>query len=133
MSELEIPPVIAWFRRYCLAVASIYLLIASGGAYLLSRHREMAESAGMEADQMLVFSGLLTLTMVFLAFVHGAASRLPRAPWAWQIGAVVVGLDLTTLVLWPLALPVIWLWMKQDTQVWFGRLQRVEPEAETAS
>jgi len=76
----------------------------------------------LEVDPIAVglFGGLWTATLLFLAFVHFAALRTPRTPWAWKIHALIIGIGLTTLVLWPLAVPLLWLWLKPQTRAFFG-------------
>lgn len=119
------PPVVVWYGRYCQAMLALFAVVSLYGLRVIATRVELA--ARMEVDPVAVglFGGLLSLTLLFLAFVHFAALRTPRSPWAWKIHAIVLAIGLTTLVLWPVALPLIWFWMKPETKRFFG----VDPNA----
>jgi hypothetical protein len=118
--EPSIPKVVVWYERYCQAAVALLLSGSALGFYALWARVDLAESLEVDPSVMAVFGGLWILTLLFLAFVHFAALRSPRAPWAWKIHAIVLGVGMTTLVLWPAALPLMWYWMKPGTKQYFG-------------
>lgn len=118
--EPSIPKVVVWYERYCQAAIALLLLGSLFGLYAVFAREELAVTLGVEMAVMGVFGLLWSLTLLFLAFVHFAALRSPRAPWAWKIHAILIGIGMTTLVLWPVALPMMWYWMKADTKRFFG-------------
>lgn len=114
------PKVVAWYQRYCQAAISLLLLGSTFGFYAVLSRASLAESWGVEPVALAIFGSLWVLSLLFLAFVHFAALRSPRAPWAWKIHAILLGIGLTTLVLWPVALPLLWYWMKPETKHFYG-------------
>ena len=121
------PAVVRWYARYCQFALALMTVASFYGLKIISDRVALAER--MEIDEVAVglFGGLWILTLLFLAFVHFAALRTPRADWAWKIHAVVLGIGLTTLVLWPIALPLIWFWLKPETRRFFGVPTRGKP------
>lgn len=111
---------LTWHRRYLAFVASLEATASLVGVWIIRTRESLAANAEVEATVFGLFGALWILTMLFLALVHVAAVRTPREPWAWTIHAIVLGLDLTTLVLWPFALPLLWRWMKDDVRRWYG-------------
>jgi hypothetical protein len=118
--EPTIPKVVVWYQRYCQAAVALFLLGSGLGVYAISARNSLAETVGVDPVAMGIFGLLWILTLNFLALVHFAALRSPRAPWAWKIHAIVLGVGMTTLVLWPVALPLMWYWMKPETKLFFS-------------
>jgi len=129
------PPVVRWYRRYCAVVASAYAFasLASGGIF--QGRTRLAEATDQAPSVFIVFAVLWALVMLFLALVHVAALLTPRAPYAWKVHAVIIGLGMTTLVLWPISMPLLYFWLKRETRVWFGDLPNdsTVPAAESAA
>jgi len=123
------PRAVVIAHRYLLAVAALEAVVAVVGAIAVFVQAGSL-AASFEVDPVLfrVFAGVWALTFVFLSAVHVAASRSPRAPYSWKIVAIILGLDLTTLVLWPFAIPVLWMWLKRDVRDWYG----ASPDAKDA-
>lgn len=127
--SMSSPRAVAIAHRYLLAVAALELVVAIVGAVLIVlRAGSFAASFEVEPTLFFGFSAIWALTFVFLAVVHYAASKSPRAPYTWKIVAIILGLDLTTLVLWPFAIPVLWMWLKSDVRAWYG----ATPDAQDA-
>jgi hypothetical protein len=114
------PRVIEAYRFYCGAVAGLYGAGALLGPVFLLGRVGFARDLGVDVTAFVFFALLWTVTMAFLALVHVAARATPPSPFAWRIHAIVLGLDLTTLILWPLALPLLWQWLKPDVRRYFG-------------
>jgi hypothetical protein len=115
------PRAVALAHRYLLAVAVLEVVIAVVGAIVIALQAgSLAASFEVEASFFFGFSAIWALTFVFLAVVHYAAARSPKAAYTWKIVAIILGLDLTTLVLWPFAIPVLWMWLKRDVRDWYG-------------
>lgn len=116
----DVPPVVLWYGRYCQAAVALFTVAALYGVRIGAHRVELAGRWGVDAEVVVVFGVLWAVTLLFLAFVHYAALRTPRSPWAWKIHAVVLGIGLTTLVLWPAALPLLVYWLKPATREYFG-------------
>ncbi len=124
----DAPGVISWYQRYCRALVVLCCVVSLGGGYFVGNRSELAESADLEPVFFLLFGALWSLTMLFFAFVHFAALRTPRAPWAWTLHAVILGMGVTTLALWPFALPLLYFWFKPETKTFFGRSSSTQRE-----
>ncbi len=111
-------------RRYLAGVAALEGTASLVGVWIVRSRETLAASADVDPTALALFGALWILTLLFLAMVHVAAIRTPREPWAWTIHAIVLGLDLTTLVLWPFALPLLWRWLKDDVRAWHGLAPR---------
>lgn len=118
----ERPAVLDWYVRYCRFAGWLFIVASSIGLVLALGRERWSASADLEPVALLMMGGLWSLTMWFLASVHFAALQTKqREPWAWSLHAVVLGVGLTTLVLWPLTFPLLARWLRPETQRWFGR------------
>ena len=116
------PDVIAWYARYCAGAAALFGAAIPLGVLFIVKRDAWAERADLEPVALLLFGALWMLTMAFLSMLHVAARvTRQREPWAWTLHAIVQGIGLTTLVLWPFTLPLLYRWLKPETQRWFGR------------
>lgn len=108
------------FFFYCRASVSIFAFLATAGAVWIWKPVGDALVGAPPEFRYMVIT-LWILTWAFLAMVHIAALRTPIRPWAWSIFLVILVIGMTTLVLWPFALPLAWYWLKPETQQFFGR------------
>ena len=115
-----VPAVVVWYGRYCQAAIALFSLASLIGVRIVWSRASFAAAWEVEPGIAGAFGALLTLTLAFFAFVHFAALRTPRSQWAWKIHAIVLGIGLTTLVLWPAAVPLLWYWLKPETRRFFG-------------
>jgi hypothetical protein len=103
-------------------ILSVGLVVWSG---------RVAEAWSMDPIAAALFSITLLLVMLFLTAVHIAGHRTANVPGTWNIHAIVLGLDLTTLFLWPVALPLLWFWLKPETRAWYLAELPTPPPVET--
>lgn len=91
--------------------------------YIITRlagYQDLASQWAWDPVAVLLFGSVFVLASLFLSVVHIAAMATPPSPEAWKIKAIVLGLDLTTLILWPLALPLLVFWFKPDVKALHG-------------
>jgi hypothetical protein len=117
---VEKPRIVEAYRIYCSAVTWLFGLGAMLGPWFIFDRASFARDVGVDPTAFGIFGMLWLCTMLFLAFVHIAARVTPPSPFAWRIHAVVLAIGLTTVILWPLALPILWKWMKPDVRAYFG-------------
>lgn len=114
------PKVVIWYEHYCQAAIALFVVGSFSGLYGVVARESLAARFEVDPVAIALFSSLWLLTLLFLAFVHYAALKTPRVDWAWKIHAIVLGVGMTTLVLWPAALPLIWYWFKPETKAFYG-------------
>ncbi len=113
-------PTLRAFRIYCSAVSASWTCLAF---YIISRltgYQDLAAQWAWDPVAVLLFGSVFVVAAFFLSVVHIAAMATPPSPEAWKIKAIVLGLDLTTLILWPLALPLLVFWFKPDVKALHG-------------
>ncbi len=118
MTQSE-PEVLRWYQRYCVVVSALWF--AGGAAAIVPAvsAARLATEYAVDPTALALFAWLLVAVLLFMGLIHVAALRTIRAPGMWPIHAVVLGLDLTTLVLWPAALPLLVMWLKPATRAWY--------------
>lgn len=114
------PSAVIWMPRYLAGIALVKFLAAGLGPIFVMRRESIALELGTDPTAFGFFGVLWTMTWLFLGGVHLVARSTPRSPFAWRIIAVILAIDLTTLVLWPAALPMLWYWLKTPAKEWYG-------------
>ena len=112
------PSAVRRFRVYCALLCLVHLLVAAAGIALFFLPAE-----AMELDRpILVVLGSVTLLLgLFVAALAWIGLHMPRRPGAWTWGQILLLLGITSLVLVPLAVPLLLSWKKPEVQSWFGR------------
>ncbi|MBK7875128.1 MAG: hypothetical protein IPJ77_05170 [Planctomycetes bacterium] len=112
--------VLTWYRVYCGAMAAMYLLCILGGILILAVDEE---TFGKDALQ-LRFTGIALAVFsapAMAAFALGLF--LPRKPWTWTYGLVLICLGLTSVCCLPACIPLLITWLKDDVKSAFGRVE----------
>ena len=112
------PPVMTWYKAYCVVMALLYLFcIVAGVIFLIAAPTDPNISAA-EAQitgGAMFFGGILA----FGPFAFGAF--LPQKPWAWIFGLVLICIGLTSVCCMPATIPLLIHWIKPETKFYFGR------------
>jgi hypothetical protein len=109
-------------NHYLRLTAALFLLASLAATALLLFSPPIATSYDLPLLPLRISATLLALTMAFLSFVRIVTLRTPHSPFYWKINAVLLGLDLSTLLLWPLALPLLYRWLQPTTRAHFHTL-----------
>ncbi|HEX8695646.1 MAG TPA: hypothetical protein VF746_24745 [Longimicrobium sp.] len=112
------PAVWSWFVAYCAVMVLIYLLVAAAGVFFLVADPAMLDTEPAEAKAMGLI--MIALGLVFAA-PFAAAPFLPRRPWVWVYGIVLIALGMTSVCTLPAAIPLLVYWINAETKAWFGR------------
>ena len=112
------PAVWSWFVAYCVVMAVIYLLVCAAGVFFLAA--DPAALATEPAEAKLMGVVMLALGLV-LAVPFAAAPFLPRRPWVWVYGIVLIALGMTSVCTLPAAIPLLVYWINDETKAYFGR------------
>jgi hypothetical protein len=123
---MPLHPTLRAFRIYCSAVSAAWMCLAFYIITRLTEFRGLGATWEWDPIAVLLFGSVFVLAALFLSVVHIAAMATPPSPEAWKIKAVVLGLDLTTLILWPLALPLLVFWFKPEIKALHGITGRLD-------
>jgi len=116
-----LPRVIFWYRAYAavLLLASLALLgVATILAWAQTRP-EIAMRPG-SADAQTHAIVLFLAAAASVAF-YGVATFMPRKPWAWTFGLLVIALGCPSVTI-VLCLPLLLAWLKPTVKAAFCRL-----------
>lgn len=111
-------PVYKWYVAYCALMALLYLLVVVLGVLFVvyeptSRHRDAEEAK---------ITGLVFIVMGLILFVPFAAGPfLPRRPWGWIFGLVLICIGLTSICCLPASIPLLISWLKPNNKAYFGK------------
>lgn len=111
------PPVIVWFKVYCVILSLLYFACAALGAIWLY---VAPEGTKLFSEAMLTGVILTGAGLVFLAATLPPLFLPPR-PWVWVYGLVLICLGLTSPCFIPICVPLLLYWIKPEAKAWFGR------------
>jgi len=109
-----------WFVVYTIAMAVLYLLLVAGGLFLALADLDL-DIEGTDTTQLKIQGIVMVFTGLGLGALFAAAPFVPRKPWAWIYGLVLIGLGLGSCRTWPFTIPLIIQWLKPDMKAWYGR------------
>lgn len=121
-SDMPAPPVIMWYRAYCLlaTVLAVGGVAIAGARVLFHTHIDLPKTPdlpGMD-DVNVGTQSLLLMAISILYFgINLTALLLPRRPWAWLYHLVNIALGLGNII----AIPLLVFWLKPETQIYYGR------------
>lgn len=107
-----------WFRIYCAVLALLYVVTMAGGAFLLIYKPETTKR---EAEEMMITGIMCVVLGIVLFFVSAVGIFLPRRPWAWIYGMIMICLGLSSCCFLPFCVPLLINWIKPETKALFGR------------
>jgi hypothetical protein len=107
-----------WYRVYVGLMATLYLAVLAGGIAMVVASGTMA---GTDAEQSLVFGVTYGIMGGVFGLVYGIALFLPRKPYNWIVGIVLIALGLTSCCFIPATVPLLIFWLKPETKNYFGR------------
>jgi hypothetical protein len=118
LEERSAPSVWTWYAVYCVLMALLYLFAAAAGLLLL-----FVDPANFGEDAVVVrIQGIIffVLGLVFM-IPFAAAPFLPKKPWVWIYGLVMIAIGMTSLCCMPVTIPLLIFWIKPETRRFFGR------------
>jgi hypothetical protein len=122
------PPVVMWYRVYCVVLLLLYFACACGGVALIALRGQMADAKTPEVEWLI--NGIVLLgTGVVMFALFLAALVLPVRPWTWVYHLVMIALGLTSCCTWSATIPLLIQWLKPATQHYFGRDTTSTPPA----
>ena len=114
------PPVIIWYKVYCIAMAVMYLFVVALGVFFLVGGCFIPGNADDKIPFMIMgplyaVMGLVMMIPFVLALFLG-----PK-PWVWVYGIVLISIGMSSCCCLPATLPLLIYWVKPDVQRHFGR------------
>lgn len=106
-----------WFVVYAIAMVVLYLLVIVAGVVLLLFDFDLSSS---DVDQLRIQGIALALVGVVMLGVFAVGPFLPRKPWGWTYGLVLIGVGMTSCCTWPATIPLMIQWLKPETKAHFG-------------
>src|SRR5688572_24126586 len=102
------PAVWTWYVVYCVAMAILYLFVIGAGIFLLT-----VDPTWLEEDALLLrVEGVLFLGLgLVLMVIFAIAPFLPKKPWVWIYGIVLIGLGMTSACCLPATIPLLIFWI----------------------
>jgi len=99
-------------------MALLYLFCLGLGIIFLVAEPTSPDTSAEEARLM----GLIFAILGFLLTIPFAAGPfLPREPWAWIFGLVLICIGLGSACCLPFTIPLLIFWLKPETKSYFGR------------
>ena len=108
-----------WYRIYCGFMSALYLLVSGLGAFLVIF--ALMNPENVESTEQLITGAIYLAVGVVLLIVFALGLLLPRKPYHWIYGIVLIALGLTSCCLWPATIPLLIFWIKSETQAYLGR------------
>lgn len=112
------PGVWTGYVVYCIAMALLYLSCVPMGLFFFFWGADLPDTSAAEARLVgVVFGGLGVV--LFIPFALGPL--LPRRPWTWVYGLVLICLGMTSACCLPVTIPLLIYWIKPEAKAFFGR------------
>jgi MFS family permease len=116
------PPVWKWYVAYCVFMAILYLLcIVMGFVFLLAA--PASDRRPTSPEEARLFGVVFMVVGLVLTIPFASGPFLPRKPWAWTFGLVLICIGLTSACCLPAAIPLLIFWLKPETKAYFGKIQ----------
>ena len=107
-----------WYRVYCGSLMVLYLLFTFLGVFIAAFAPATRDSSSEEN----FILGIVYAVMGAVFFiVFAVALFLPRKPYNWIVGIVMMALGMTSCCFLPFLIPLLIYWIKPETKAYFGR------------
>lgn len=107
-----------WYRVYCGVLFALYAAVAVLGIVMVFASQGMT---GQEAQDAIVMGAVYGIMGVVFAIAFGVALLLPRKPFNWIVGIVMIAFGLTSCCFLPATVPLLIFWLKPETKAYLGR------------
>ncbi len=107
-----------WFKVYAGVMVVFFAAVVAVGAFFVVVDLGGASDEVVEQRLSAAFYAFVGLIG---AGVHAVGLFLPRKPWAWVYGIVLLTFGLTSCCLWPASIPLLIWWLKPEMRARFHR------------
>lgn len=117
------PAVWTWFRVYAGAMTLMYVVLIGVGVFMLLAGPAVAETSRNPEDAFMlpVLGGVYAGLGLVFGVAYAVGLLMPRKPWAWIYGIVLIALGMTSACCIPATIPLLIFWIKPEAKAFFGR------------
>lgn len=118
------PKVLKWYKAYCVMIGLMYLLVFGVGICLLVIEPSVLGTDPNDLEKLeeiKIQSVIMVVLGLIFATPYSVAPFLPKKPWVWVYGIVLIGITMSSCCLLPLAIPLLIYWIKPETKYYFGK------------
>ena len=115
------PPVLTWFKVYTGLMAALYLLCFGAGIALVIASTSTSAFSSNERTQFLIMGVAYGVLGFIFLLLYAYGLMMPRKPWAWVYGVVLIGIGMTSICCLPATIPLLIHWLKPETKAFYGR------------
>lgn len=115
------PAVVTWFRLYSGLMALLYLFVLAGGVLMSVFRASLAIDDETPEQFWLIYGAFLIAMGLVLMVAYGLGAFVPAQSWGWILGAILIGIGMTSCCLLPACIPLLIFWLRPETQQHFGR------------
>ena len=122
-SSYGTPGVVTWFKVYAALMALVYLLLMGLGIFMVVAGASLEGMEELQGSASPIVIGVIYAIMgLVFAIVFAVGLFLPRKPWGWIMGIVLIALGMTSVCCLPATIPLLIFWLKPDAKAYFGRV-----------
>lgn len=107
-----------WYRIYCSVLLVLYLAVTIFGFAIVLFQPESNTS---DKAEMLITGVVYGVIGAVFSVLTAIALFLPRKPWNWIVGIVMIAFGMTSCCFIPAVVPLMIFWVKPETKAFFGR------------
>lgn len=108
-----------WYKIYCGVMLALYAVVTILGVVIAVFSGEAATV--QEQEEALITGIVYAVIGPILGLIYLIALFLPRKPYNWIYGIVMIGIGLTSCCFWPATIPLLIFWLKPETKAYLGR------------
>lgn len=110
-----------WYKIYCALMALLYLAVFGIGIFLTVMATQAPLGMRRNDPPFAIVGPIYAFMGLLFAIPFIGALFLPRTPWNWVVGIVLIALGMTSICCLPALIPLLIYWLKPETQAYFGR------------
>ena len=105
-----------WFLVYVAAFVLLYLAMVAIGIFLLLYD---FTGTAAEVEELRINGGALVVIGAAFLVLYAVGLFLPRRPWGWVYGVVLIALGMSSCLTLPATIPLLIAWLKPEMKARF--------------
>ena len=107
-----------WYRVYLAFMVFLYLAVIVFSVFLAVAKPATGQ---YNPNEIFMVGIIYAVVGAFCFLLFATAIFLPRKPWSWIVGIVMIAIGMTSCCFLPFLLPLLIFWLKPETKAYFGR------------